>query len=488
MNKQVVSLALLLYSFASFCATYYVSPGGSDSNSGLTPQNAFLTLQHASDVVAAGDSVIVASGTYAGFYHTTSGTSSERIVFSAQPGVLINAPNSTTNDGINLEGASYVTVEGFKVYGVPRAGLRSVLNEYVIFRNNIADSCGKWGILTGFSEHILIEGNECSRSVDEHGIYFSNSADNPVIQQNICRGNNANGIHMNGDVSLGGDGIISNALVSGNIILENGVAGGSGINCDGVQNSRIENNLIYNNHASGISLYQIDAGGGANNNIVVNNTILQPDDGRWALNIRDGSTGNIVFNNIFYSAHSFRGSITIDAASLAGFASDYNILSDRMTNDDGNNILTLAQWQQTTQQDAHSILATPAELFINPNGDDYHLSAASPAIDFGVSSFNSVATSASDIELNPRSQGISPDAGAYEFEIQTGIITPEKPVLTWAEIPFESELAVFDLSGKSVFHGMKKNITGQVCPGLYLFRTEKTKHLPAATGWLRISP
>ena len=61
---------------------------------------------------------------------------------------------------------------------------------------------------------------------------------------------------------------------------------------DGVQNSRIENNLIYSNHASGISLYQIDGGGSSKNNVVVNNTIYEANDARWALNIQDGSTGN----------------------------------------------------------------------------------------------------------------------------------------------------------------------------------------------------
>ena len=47
------------------------------------------------------------------------------------------------------------------------------------------------------------------------------------------------------------------------MIYDNGRGGGSGINCDGVQNSLIRNNLIYNTHASGISLYRIDGGGGS---------------------------------------------------------------------------------------------------------------------------------------------------------------------------------------------------------------------------------
>src|SRR2546421_10466 len=137
----------------------------------------------------------------------------------------------------------------------------SVTNEGVIIRNNSLDQNGVWGILTGFSDNLLIEGNVASRSVQQHGIYVGNSGDNPIIRNNIIWGNHDNGIHMNGDVSMGGDGIISGALVEGNIIYDNGLGGGSGINCDGVQNSVIRNNIIYNEHSSGISLYQIDGGG-----------------------------------------------------------------------------------------------------------------------------------------------------------------------------------------------------------------------------------
>jgi len=61
-----------------------------------------------------------------------------------------------------------------------------------------------------------------SRSQAEHGIYVGNSGDRPVIRRNVVWGNNANGIHMNGDLSQGGDGIISGAIVEGNIIHDNG--------------------------------------------------------------------------------------------------------------------------------------------------------------------------------------------------------------------------------------------------------------------------
>src|SRR5262249_60466214 len=108
----------------------------------------------------------------------------------------------------------------------------------------------------------------------EHGIYVSNSGDRPVIRGNYVWGNRGNGIHMNGDRFQGGDGIISNALVEQNVIIENGRGGGSGINAAGVQDSRFQNNLIYNTHASGISLYRIDGSEGSKRNVVVNNTVV----------------------------------------------------------------------------------------------------------------------------------------------------------------------------------------------------------------------
>lgn len=394
-------------------AAYFVSPSGSDSASGASDQP-WRTLQHAADTVAAGDSVTVAAGNYAGFNLGTSGTASARITFTAQSGAIINSRNPTTADGINLEGADYVTIEGFRVLNttgtITRAGIRSVTNTGVIIRNNVADQNGRWGIFTAFSENILIEGNETSRSVQEHGIYFSNSADNPVIRNNVSWGNNAAGIHMNGDASQGGDGMISNALVENNVIYDNGLGGGSGINCDGVTNSVFRNNLIYNAHASGMSLYSINAAAGSTGNLVVNNTILVASDGRWAMNIQDGSTGNTLRNNILYNAHSSRGAINISASSLPGTSSDYNAVIGRFTTDDST-VISLSQWQSQTGQDAHSFVATPAQLFANAAGNDYHLSASSPAIDAGTTT----SAPSVDYEGTTRPQGAGIDIGADEL-------------------------------------------------------------------------
>ena len=395
--------------------TFYVDPAGNDAAAGSDTQP-WRTLQKAANTVRAGDLVIVRAGRYAGLYLTTSGTATDPITFHGEPGAIVDTQNPTTQDGINLEGASYVIVEGFTVTGVPRAGIRSVVNHHVIIRGNTGDLNGRWGILTGFSDDILIENNVMSRSQAEHGIYVSNSGDRPVIRKNVVFGNRANGIHMNGDVSQGGDGIISGALVEDNTIFDNGLGGGSGINCDGVQSSIFRNNLLYNNHASGISLYQIDAAQPARDNQILNNTIVMASDARWAINVQNASTGNVLRNNILFNQQSFRGSVAISADSLPGFVSDTNVVMDRFSIDGGDTRIGLAAWQAATGQDQSSLIAVPAALFVDFAGNDYHLGATSPARDAGVT----LAAVTDDLEGAPRPQGPATDIGAYEFPVAAG--------------------------------------------------------------------
>jgi MYXO-CTERM domain-containing protein len=387
--------------------TYYVDPGGDDGASGLMG-SPWLTLQHAADSVAAGDTVMVQPGNYAGMNVTTGGVDGMPITFSAENGVVVDGDNPDTPDGINVEDADWVVIEGFTVVGRTRTGIRCALGDHVTIRNNVARDNGNWGILTGFCNDLLIEGNECSGSIDEHGIYVSNSADRPIVRRNVSHDNNANGLHMNGDVSLGGDGLIEDAVVEGNVFYGNGAAGGSAINCDGCQRALIQNNLAYDNHASGISLYAIDAAMGAQDNIVVNNTIVVAADGRWALNIQDGSTGNTAYNNVLLNLGD-GGSIDISMDSLPGFVSDFNVTADLFTTD-GGTPLTLAEWQAQTGQDASSLVAAPDSIFVDA-GADFHLAAGSSPVDAGTA-MNAPAT---DLEGVPRPQGAAVDIGAYEW-------------------------------------------------------------------------
>ena len=105
-----------------------------------------------------------------------------------------------------------------KIQDQPRAGIRAAVSDFITIKNNYCHNNYRWGIFTGFTNDLTIENNTCSYSEDEHGIYVSNSSDRPIIRNNHSFNNNGCGIHMNGDISMGGDGIISNAVVEGNII------------------------------------------------------------------------------------------------------------------------------------------------------------------------------------------------------------------------------------------------------------------------------
>jgi hypothetical protein len=408
--RALALLGLLFAPATARAADYFVSPDGDDGADG-SDAAPWETLQHAADSVAAGDTVVVRAGTYVGFQLETSGEEAAPITFSADDGVLVDTDNPVTDHGINVEGASFVVIEGFEVTGATRAGLRAVLCEHVTFRHNRSHDNGYWGILTGFCDDLLIEDNDCSGSVAEHGIYVGNSGDRPVIRGNRIWSNNANGIHMNGDIYQGGDGIISNAVVEENVIWDNGRAGGSGINCDGVQDSRIQNNLVYAAHASGISLYQIDGGGPSSGNVVVANTVVVADDGRWCLNITDGCTGNTAYDNVFLNHHGFRGSLVVAADAVDSLTSDYNVVMDRLSPDGDATILDLASWQAQTGNDAHSIVAAPDALFVDELASDFHLVAGAPAIDAGTD----LEAPPTDLDGNVRPVGDAVDIGAYEW-------------------------------------------------------------------------
>lgn len=334
----------------------------------------------------------------------------------------LNGSTYDSRDAIFIENSKYVILEDLEVKNAYRAGIRVSTSDHITIRNVTSHNNGEWGIFTDFSNYMLIVKCVVYGSLGQHGIYLSNSGDYPIVRNCTIYNNKDCGIHINGDISMGGDGIISHALIEDNIIHDNGASGGSGINCDGVTDSVIRDNLLYNNHASGISLYQIDGGAPSNNNSIYQNTVIVASDGRWALNMKDGSSQNRVYNNVLLNNNSLHGSINTD--SIVGLKSDYNILTTNnmvASPDNDNTYLNFTQWQKLGF-DKHSLQSTSTKIFNNTLLNKYNLKNNSTAIDKGTSLY----TAPTDIIGVKRPQdGFS--IGAYEYPDTikpTATITP----------------------------------------------------------------
>jgi hypothetical protein len=395
-------------------ADLYVAETGSDANRG-TASAPFRTLQHAADVVKAGQTVRVRPGKYAGmnFYRQSGGAQGHPIRFLADPGAIINSsakvgPNP--DSGINLEpGKGYFTFAGFHVVNsdgsMERACIRNSGNSNVQILANTCENAGTWGIISSVADDVLIQGNLCANSAGEHGLYVGRGSKRVTVRRNIFRNNNRDGFHLNG----GGDGPIESALVEGNVIFGNQF---SGIDADGVRHSVFRNNLVYGNGKHAVTLYNNDTAVGCTDDLFVNNTLVASR--MFAVQMKPGSTANRFFNNILLQSTERSTYGTFGSSGLpTGLTSDYNVVADRFSTDLGVGHVSKATWSSLTGQDRHSVIATADQVFANPSADDYRLKSRSPAIGLATTSPRAEIP-ARDLLDHARPSGQIIDAGAYQ--------------------------------------------------------------------------
>ncbi len=398
---------LLLAAGSVHAADYAVSPQGSDGANG-SPATPWKTLQKAADSVQAGDTVTVADGTYAGFQcDGKAGTAAARIVFRAEHprGAKITSAGvgADSQDYVQLNSCSYVTVDGFEVSGAPRSGIAILGNQFTgaDSRDDLITNCyshhnggtsatGRHdGIFSGFALNLTIENNEISVT-GEHGIYVSNAADNPIIRGNRVSDTGSNCIQINADLSTGGDGLISGWLIENNVV--SGCKGSAAFNLDGAVSGVMRNNLAYGFAKGGITLFQGDGAQASHDNVLVNNTLVGPTATRAALQVADGADNNVIFNNILISAD-----VGLEIQTVSGLFHDHNVISSVTGG-------TLS---------ANEFAATTASLFVAP-GSDHHLAPGSAALNAGVATFHQGAAPNVDLEGTTRPQGGEFDLGAYE--------------------------------------------------------------------------
>jgi len=330
-------------------ATYYVTPGGSDYNSG-TEAKPWRTVDKAADKMIAGDIVYVKEGTYSGFAVSKSGTANNYISYLAYPGdtPIINGEIWFAN------GASYNKIDGFILRNSTGGGIEMITgNKYNIISNNIIRDSASCGVdLSENSEGNIIEYNEIYGH-REHGIHTSGSTNGDVFNGNIVHDNYLNGLGLAWGTAL---------RIINNIVYNNGKSGieYTGKDKDGV----IEGNICYGNNVRTVGSseggWEICASG--ENFVLRNNTAHSYERGNQTYWIESTGLKHIVRNNIGYRNDSKKVLVLIGSID-----EDYNCWYNPQN--------------PIVPKGAHSIALDPK--FVDIGNNDYRLRADSPCIGTG---------------------------------------------------------------------------------------------------------
>lgn len=336
----------------------YVSPTGSDSNTG-TKTSPFKTILKASKVAKPGTTVHVAPGTYAGGFQTTAnGTASARIRYVSDTkwgAKIVPASGSTAGTGWSNRG-NYVDIVGFDISAKGNTTWRNGLvgtGSYITLQGNhvhdiatsgTCDSQGGSGInthnyyggyhidvLENVVHHIGITGCKYIQ-----GIYTSTSG---KVKNNLIHSIGNWGIHLWHDAR--------NLDIANNTIVKSG----GGITVGGGGYYRLSAPADYVN---------------VSNNIVYGN-----DKGIWQQG--DNGTHNTYTNNLSYN--NARANFSVGTSAISG-----------------------------------SVSADPQ--FIDYAAGNYQLKSASPAVNRGGTKY----APATDLLGTARPQGSGIDIGTYEYK------------------------------------------------------------------------
>jgi hypothetical protein len=386
----------------------------------------FKTLQEAADAAHGGDLIAVMPGTYSGFVLEDKPDAGDGryIHFKAmgEPGdVIINQASRNPDWMILLRATHHVIIQGFNLTGhntpgidskSPRAGimldgefsLTGKQTHHIVITDSFSHNHRKWGLHSRDTHTVLMQNNLFALSAMEHSAYVSDGSDNYVIRHNVFFGSNASGLQCNLDTVSSFHDLIKNPVLRGypkeeptrewavgliklatehfgennfpdgrglnfiiedNVINGNGKAGGGSLNLAGLQDSLIQNNLLYGNYNHGIAQWgdanpydqsYVEPGPtssdqvktpldlplwGCHGNLIRNNTVLMANEGRAAMQCRNGSWGTKTRNNIFINDKA--ASIEVDNSSIYQLDSSDSVINALAYTDIQNDLKNLAR-------------------------------------------------------------------------------------------------------------------------------------------------
>ena len=406
-------------------AVLYVDRGNaacSDSGAGTVDQP-FCTIGAAARVVAAGQMVQVASGTYPeAVTVASSGTSSAPIVFTAAPGATVTVTGQPR--GFYISGRSWITVNGFAVTGASSFGIYVSNSSFITISRNHVSYSGQpvsgataTGIRLAGTTDSLVVGNTADHNTYA-GIELYSGSTRDEVRGNTTFANasvytrRAPGIRA---YSSPGN------TIDGNVSHDNE---DSGIECySGANDTLIYDNVAYRNGDHGIDDY-VTTGQRIVANSVYHNVTA-------GINVEGGSTGATIANNISVdngiASPRTHSDIRVENGSTSGTTMDYDLVhlskADTMLIWSSVSYSSLAAFRSATGQESHGLDTDPK--WVDRDAGDLHLTPGSAAID----SANSGASGQPDLDFEGTARvddpatpntGVGPrsydDRGAYELQ------------------------------------------------------------------------
>jgi parallel beta-helix repeat protein len=360
---------------------YVGGPGCSDTGGGAsgTP---FCTIGAAAAVAVAGQTVIVATGTYPeNVAPRNSGQPGAPIVFTTAPGAAVVVSGQA--HGFTITTRHDITIDGFTVSGTTSNGIYLKDAANIVVSDNVVTQSGRRvsgqaaaGIYVGATTDSTISHNVSYNNSDA-GIYLVNGSTRIQVVGNETYANArgytraAPGIdvrspgnsiignisHDNEDSGIqfypGGD----NNLAANNVIYHNkawsstlGVIGDHGIDNLGVRGNRIISNSVYDNVSAGINVEGLAASwltgavGSADTTLPVGTATGFPAAGSFTIQIDaeqmsvtggQGTTTWIVqrgVNGTTPAAHAAGSSTSKNVLQWSGFVIENNALMDNAVN------------------------------------------------------------------------------------------------------------------------------------------------------------
>jgi hypothetical protein len=416
--------------------TYYVATTGDDSNPGTMSQP-WRTIQHASETMNPGDTVLIRGGVYNERVTTTRSGSAGNgyITFSAYQNEtpVIDGTGITTGENGFVITHSYIKLLGLEITNWPGNGIWSENAGYLEISDcEVHHVCCGIGLFDG--THDFEINRVTAHHFDLYGFDASpsESADCYNGTFNDCIAHTGRDPEQNVDGFALGHGtqhdfVLNRCEVyavydgfdisSRNTTLNRCSAhecwnGGYKLWQDGVT---LVNCLGYHNEGSNV---EVDWDGDSGTTTLRNCTFV--DAGVFNIWVENSGDSLHMYNCILAGGDNI--GLAFELIGVANYRGDYNIFH----NDDPNlaivvgytdesslNQINAGDWTTYSGQDQHSLVSTnpTTELFQGLGEWDLHLIAGSIAIDQGTSE-NAPSV---DYDGNPRPQGAGYDIGAYEY-------------------------------------------------------------------------